>query len=346
MLFVRPSKLSDLDQIERMANSTGPILHSLPPDRQRLQERVTHSINSLRTEVEFPGEESYMFVLEDSDTGKLHGAASIVAMAGFSEPFYAFRNEVIVHASKELKVNHRVHALAISHELTGRSRLIGFYLDSEALKLADLAPHLLSRARILFAAQHRERFTNDLFTVLPGVADENGRSPFWEGVGSKFFRRDFKQMELESGGRSRTFIAEMIPVDPLYVPLLSEEAQRVMGEPHEGARLTYQCHLAEGLEPDKFIDIFDAGPILTAPLDVCHSVRNGVLRTAVRGPAAAGDMPYLISNTQTGDFRCVLFNLPARLESEVVLPQAVADLLEVADGDEVRCVPLQGGIAA
>src|SRR5437016_1044570 len=139
MLFVRPSKLSDLDQIERMANSTGPILHSLPPDRQRLQERVTHSINSLRTDVEFPGEESYMFVLEDSATGKLHGAASIVAMAGFSEPFYAFRNEVIVHASKELKVNHRVHALAISHELTGRSRLIGFYLDHQALQHAALA---------------------------------------------------------------------------------------------------------------------------------------------------------------------------------------------------------------
>ena len=39
MLLVRPSKLSDLPQIERMARSDGPVLHSLPPDRDRLQQR-------------------------------------------------------------------------------------------------------------------------------------------------------------------------------------------------------------------------------------------------------------------------------------------------------------------
>ncbi|MBI3144152.1 MAG: arginine N-succinyltransferase [Pseudogulbenkiania sp.] len=341
MLFVRPSKLSDLDQIERMASSGGPVRHSLPPDRQRLQQRVHDSLNSLRTEVETPGEESYLFVLEDSASGRLCGTAGIMAMAGFSEPFYAFRNEVLVHASRELKVNHRVHALAVSHELTGRTRLTGFYFDEAALGSGMLAPQLLSRARMLFIAQHRERFSNDIFSVLPGVADEAGRSPFWENVGYKFFRRDFTQMELESGGRSRTFIAEMMQVDPLYVPLLSEEAQRVMGEPHVGARLNYQCHLAEGLEPDKFVDLFDAGPVLTAALDVCQSVRHSRLHTALRGEVSGPTVPYLVSNTQSDDFRCALVDLPARLAPEILLPQEVADVLEIADGDEVRCVPLQ-----
>jgi arginine N-succinyltransferase len=341
MLFVRPSKLSDLDQIERMARSGGPVLHSLPPDRQRLQHRVNDSLNSLRSEVECPGEESYLFVLEDSASGRLYGTAGIMAMAGFSEPFYAFRNEVLVHASRELKVNHRVHALMMSHELTGRTRLTGFYFDEAALGNALLAPQLLSRSRMLFIAEHRERFSNEIFSVLPGVADEEGRSPFWDGVGYKFFRRDFTQMELASGGRSRTFIAEMMQVDPLYVPLLSEEAQRVMGEPHVGARLNYRCHLAEGLEPDKFVDLFDAGPVLTAPLEVCQSVRHSQVHSALRGQVSGPTAPYLVSNTLTGDFRCTVAELSARLETEIVLPQEVADVLEIADGDEVRCVPLQ-----
>ncbi|MDN0083351.1 arginine N-succinyltransferase [Crenobacter sp. SG2305] len=342
MLFVRPSKLSDLDQIERMARSTGPILHSLPPDRARLQQLVTQSINSLAEDVEFPGEESYLFVLEDSDTGKLYGTAGLLAMAGFSEPFYVFRNEVVVHASRELQVNHRVHALALSHEMTGRTRLTGFHVDAAALQHGVQPAHLLSRARMLFAAQHRERFAHDIFSVLPGVADEAGRSPFWEGVGYKFFKRDFREMELESGGRSRTFIAEMMPVDPLYVPLLDEEAQRVMGEPHIGARLNYQCHIAEGLEPDHFVDIFDAGPVLTSALDMCNSVRFSRRRPAVRGEACADGVPYLVSNTQAADaFRAVLVTLPAVLPAQLTLPQAAADVLEIADGDEVRCAPLQ-----
>ncbi|MDR3430018.1 MULTISPECIES: arginine N-succinyltransferase [Silvimonas] len=340
MLFVRPSKLSDLDQLERMARATGPILHSLPPDRARLQKAVRHSIDSLAGEVEYPGEESYMFVLEDSDTGMLHGTASLVALEGFSEPFYVFRNEVVVHASRALKVNHRVHALVMSHEMTGRTRLTGFYVDQFAQQQGSLAAHLLSRARIMFAAQHRQRFTSDIFAVLPGVTDAAGHSPFWEGVGHKFFKRDFRQMEIESGGRSRTFIAEMMPVDPLYVPLLSEDAQRVMGEPHTDVLPNYECHLAEGLEPDKFVDIFDAGPVLTGALDVCHSVRFSTVHRAVRGQPAAADTPWLVSNLLTEGFRCVVVMLPTPLTAPVVLPQVAADMLEINDGDAIRCVPL------
>lgn len=340
MLFVRPSKLSDLDQIERMARTTGPILHSLPPNRQRLQELVTQSIDSLRSEVEYPGEESYLFVLEDSETGKLHGIGGILAIAGFSEPFYVFRNDVVVHASRELKVNRRQHVLSMSHELTGRSRLIGFYIESETLRQDAFAPHLLSRARLMFAAQHRERFAEDIFTVLPGIADEHGYSPFWEGLGRRFFGRDFTQMEIASGGRGSPFIAEMMPLEPMYVTLLPEEAQRVIGEPHPESMVPYRCHLAEGLQPDRFVDIFDAGPVLGGAIDLCHSVRFSSLHTAVRGEAPAPEQAYLVSNTQTLDYRCAVVHLPARLLGEVLLPQQVADVLEVADGDEVRCVPL------
>ncbi|GGP23130.1 arginine N-succinyltransferase [Silvimonas iriomotensis] len=345
MLFVRPGKPSDLDDLERMARETGPVLHSLPPDRERLARGVQQSTDSLESDVEYPGEETYLFVLEDSATGRVCGTAGIVAMAGFSEPFYVFRNEVVVHASRALKVNHRVHALVLSHEMTGRTRLTGFYVDQATQRQSALAAHLLSRARILFAAQNRERFTNDIFAVLPGITDATGHSPFWEGVGYKFFKRDFKQMEIESGGRSRTFIAEMMPVDPLYVPLLSEDAQRVMGEPHHDALPNYECHLAEGLEPDKFVDIFDAGPVLTCVLDVCQSVRLGSVRHATRGKPEGGCMPWLISNLYTTDFRCVTVMLPETPPATLTLPPEVFDVLDIAEGDLVRCAPV-GGLPA
>jgi arginine N-succinyltransferase len=125
------------------------------------------------------------------------------------------------------------------------------------------------------------------------------------------------------------------------VPLIAEEAQRVMGEPHSGARTNYRCHLAEGLEPDHFVDLFDAGPVLTAQLDVCRSVRYSRLHTARRGVVSGATVPYLVSNTLTAEFRCLLVDLPPLQGDEVTLPTAVADALEIVDGDAVRCVPLQ-----
>ncbi len=347
MLFVRPGKLSDLDQIEAMARAVRPILHSLPPDRRALEARLALSQDSFCADVDTPGEEFYLFVLEDSASGRLFGTASIVASAGYAEPFYAFRNDALIHASRELKVKRRVHALTMSHQLSGKSRLTGYYLDpSLASELApDLVARLLSRARLMFIAQHRQRFAPEIFTVLVGITDDNGVSPFWEAVGRKFFKRDFAEIELASGGRSQTFIAEIMPSYPLYVPLLPPDAQRVLGEPHPNAVLPYSIHLEDGFEPDGFVDIFDAGPVLTANVAMCDTVRHGLQRRVVRrGELVDAGTPYLVSNGLADEFRCVMVNLTRPMETspapDIPLPDAVADQLLLADGDLMCCAPL------
>ncbi|MEQ5838054.1 arginine/ornithine succinyltransferase subunit alpha [Paraburkholderia acidicola] len=340
MLFVRPGRLADLDALEHMARTAQPVLHSLPHDRRALEARVALSEDSFRAEVDFPGEEFYLFVLEDSETGKLRGTASIVAAAGYSEPFYAFRNDALIHASRELHVNRKIHALTMSHELTGRSRLAGYYIDP-ALR-GDAAAHLMSRARMMYIAANRRRFTPEVFSLLLGVTDEAGMSPFWEAVGRKFFGRDFADIEVESGGRSRTFIAEVMPSYPLYVPLLPEAAQRVLGEPDEKALLAYEIHLEEGFETDRYVDIFDAGPVLTAQIDRSACVvRNETRAVSDAEPQEHNDRDatYLIASNRAGEFRCVLGDLPAQRGS-APLSAAARAALGVRHSDTVRCVPL------
>ena len=84
MLIVRPARLSDLDALERMARAAHPVLHSLPRDRGVLETRVALSEDSFRADVDFPGEEFYLFVLEETRTQALLGTSSIVASAGYS----------------------------------------------------------------------------------------------------------------------------------------------------------------------------------------------------------------------------------------------------------------------
>jgi arginine N-succinyltransferase len=341
MHIVRPSREADLGALEAMAHAARPVLHSLPPNRRELEERVALSMDAFRADVEAPGEEFYLFVLEDTATGKLHGTASIVASAGYSAPFYVFRKTTLVHASRELKVNRKVQALTMSHELTGKSRLTGYYIDP-ALAQGPQA-HLLSRARMMFMAQHRHRFADETFAVLLGMTDAQQTSPFWEAVGRCFFNRDFAEIESASGGRSRTFIAELMPSYPLYVPLLPDSAQRVVGEPHPNAVSTYAIHLEEGLEPDRYVDIFDAGPVLSARLSMCRSVRDACVGPAARVAAPPpGSVPHLVANARTEDFRCLLADLPAAgATGDIGLPSAAAARLELSSDDEVRCLALR-----
>ncbi|MEX3789604.1 arginine/ornithine succinyltransferase subunit alpha [Paraburkholderia sp. BR14374] len=338
MYFVRPARLADLDALEHMARTAQPVLHSLPHDRRALEARVALSEDSFRAEVDFPGEEFYLLVLEDSDTGKLMGTASIVAAAGYADPFYVFRNDALIHASRELHVNRKIHALTMSHELTGKSRLAGYYIDPSLR--GDAAAQLMSRARMMYIAANRKRFTPEVFSLLLGVTDENGMSPFWEAVGRKFFGRDFADIEVESGGRSRTFIAEVMPTYPVYVPLLPEAAQRVLGEPDANALLAYEIHLEEGFETDRYVDIFDAGPVLTAQMDRSVSVKHNETRVVREAPAPHGATYLIAHNGAAGEFRCVLGELAPGKESGAALSQAALAALGVREGDTVRCVPL------
>ena len=80
-------------------------------------------------------------MLEDTDNGDLVGCSGIIAASGFRAPFYTFRNEMFVHASRELGLHNRIHVLSLCHDLTGHSLLAGFHLadtqsDPAAMQLA------------------------------------------------------------------------------------------------------------------------------------------------------------------------------------------------------------------
>jgi arginine N-succinyltransferase len=366
MFFVRPGRLADLDALAQMARAAQPMLHSLPPDRDVLAARLALSEASFSASIEAPGNEFYLFVLEDGRTGDLVGTASIVAAAGLEEPFYVFRNDALIHASRELHVSSKVHALTMSHELTGLTRLAGFYLDpTQSTRHGELPAggagvlaHLLSRARMLYIAAHRQRFTPDVFTLLLGPTDSAGQPPFWDAVGRKFFGgRDFSAAELASGGRSGTLIAEVMPRYPIYVQLLPEAAQHAVGVPHERARPSYDIHLEEGFEAARYVDIFDAGPVLMAPLErtasvalrASRTVRGGAAQTAQAGGAStvasASGAEHLVASGLVDAFRCLLAELP-ETGADAPLSAPARAALNVAEGERVQCVPVRARAAA
>ena len=338
-LILRPCRISDLPSVERIAAASAVGITSLPPDRDKLYDKIRNSTHSFAAEVDVSGEEQYFFVLEDVATGEIVGTSGIVASAGFHDRFYSYRNEIIVHASQELGVSNKIHSLHLCHDLTGLSLLTSFYIDPAFNKTRW--PQLLSRGRMLFIAEHPERFADKLAAENPGVCDENGRSPFWDAVGRRFFNMDYPQAEQLSGGRSKTFIAELMPQYPIYVPLLPADAKLAIGQLHPVAELPFAILLEEGFEADTYVDIFDGGPTVEARISALRSIAgNRRLRVTRAAPSPGAKQTYLIANTATEEFRATIADLVLIDDEQLSIAPELADRLEVTSGDDVRVTPL------
>ncbi len=303
----RAARLDDLDALERFAAASADGITTLPEDRDALAARLERAAHAFGTEDAASGEEIYLFVVEDLERGRVVGTSGIAAAAGSADRYYTFRNEVVVHASAALGASNRVHALRLCHDLTGVTLLTSFYLEPE---YADtLAPQLLSRARLLFVAQFAERFAERIAAESPGLADDAGRCPFWDAVGRRFFDMDYPSIERLSVGRTRSFIAALMPPSPIYVSLLPEEAQWAIGQLHPVGELPFSILIDEGFDPDTYVDVYDGGPIVQARAAMLKTCQRS--RTAPAVPAPQGDRSrrrraerwHLVATTRRGDFR-------------------------------------------
>ncbi|MGN6826962.1 arginine N-succinyltransferase [Paucibacter sp. M5-1] len=345
-LLLRPVAGADLPALERIAAASAHGIGSLPSDRDKLSARIARSIEAFASQDVASGEETYLFVLEDREAGRVVGCSGIAASAGFRERFYSYRNEFVVHASAPLGVSQRMHTLHLCHDLTGYTLLTSFYIEPAYEQ--GLAPQLLSRARLLFIEQHIERFNDRIAAESPGLANEAGQSPFWDAVGRRFFNMDYPQAEALTGGRSKAYIADLMPHSPVYVALLPEDAQWAIGQLHPVGELPFAILQAEGFDADTYIDIFDGGPTVEASLAMLRSVRHA--RTLpLRAGAVTLGLPawHLIATSGREDFRAVLAALPPAAQ-ELSPGHEAAARLGLAEGARLRVTPVdpsaeQGG---
>lgn len=300
--LLRPCQSADLPAMERFAAASPVGITTLPFDRAFLSERLQRSQHAFATD-DASGEEIYLFALEDLAQQTVIGISGIAARAGFADRFYSFRNEFVVHRSPALGVTNRIHTLHLCHDLTDVTLLISFHV--EPTYASTVAPQLLSRGRLMFIADQHERFADRLAAESPGLADDNGHCPVWDAVGRRFFGMDYPTIERLTGGRSKSFIADLMPASPIYVQLLPEDAQFAIGQLHPVAELPFSILMDEGFDADTYLDIFDGGPIAHERLAMLKSVGNLKRRRASVGDVASGSW-CLLSNGHREQFRAVV----------------------------------------
>ena len=336
MIIIRPIQHSDYDSLHRIAVESGHGFTSLPVNEKLLKNRIAHAEASFDKTVTQPGNEGYLFVMEDSETGDVVGTTGIEAAVGLDDAFYHYHLGKVVHSSRELNIYNTVETLSLCNDYTGASEICTLFLSENHRKNGN--GRFLSRVRFLFIAEHQERFSETVIAEMRGVSDENGQSPFWNWLEAHFFSMDFPTADYLTGIGKKVFIAELMPKYPIYVNLLSKEAQKVINKVHEKTVPALRLLEAEGFSRRGYVDIFDGGPTVEAPRELIKTVRQSKKCQVLIGDVESTDK-YIICNTKIAEFRAVQAPVSLReTANQVVISQTVADALNVTEGDWLRLI--------
>ena len=333
---VRPARAEDYPAIYKMAKLTGGGFTNLPPDKTTLVAKLARSADSFARDKDEQQGDLYMFVLEDPKTRKIRGTCQVFGQVGVVQPFYSYHLSTLTQTSAELGKTFRNQTLTLTTDLEGSSEVGGLFLHPEA-RAGGLGA-LLARSRYLFMKLHRGRFGDRTLAELRGVMDEAGNAPFWDALAGKFFGMTFPEADEFNAIHGTKFIADLMPRTPIYVALLPDSARAVMGQPHPSGRAALKMLEAEGFVYDRYIDIFDGGPTVTAATDQIRTIRESSLET-VAEIGEAGPQNMILAAGRLNDFRACSASVRRVPRKGLCLDAETAELLEVGKGDKVLAVP-------
>ena len=339
MLVIRPIGPQDQDALYQIAVDSGVGFTSLPINRDVLNEKIARSVASFAKPLDAPDDEGYLFVLEDTETGEVMGTTAIEASVGTRAPFYHYHRQTVVHASPTLEVHNKMEVLTLCNHYTGCAEVCTLFLQEPHRNGTN--GRLLSKSRFLFMAQFAERFGSKVIAEMRGVNDASGNSPFWHWLGTHFFSMEFKHADYLVGLGNKVFIAELMPKYPLYVNLLSPEAQAVISHVHEKTKPALRLLEKEGFQHIGYVDIFDAGPTVESQLKDVSSVKNSAVFKVKIAQTQDDAELFLISNTALENFRSSIVPVSFDDQGNAIISDEAAIGLHLTEQSLCRLVAVE-----
>jgi arginine N-succinyltransferase len=331
---IRAARTGDLRAFYNLAKLTGGGFTNLPAEKATLEAKLERSAAGFAREGDTPGDDLYVFVLEDCVTKQIRGTCQVFGAVGNERPFYSYLISTLSQKSEELGKTFRNQTLNLTTDLEGSSEVGGLFLHPH--ERAGGLGLLLARSRYLFIKGHRARFGDTVLAELRGVMDEGGHSPFWDAIGGRFFGMTFPEADEFNAIHGTQFIADLFPTSPIYVSMLPESARAVIGQPHPAGRAALKMLEKEGFVWDAYVDIFDGGPTVTARTDEVRTIREAASLRVLDVEPVQGT-PMLVSHGRLQNFVACYATVESD-GSSAAIDSASRELLGVEPGNEVLAV--------
>ncbi|MEH6649071.1 MAG: arginine N-succinyltransferase [Motiliproteus sp.] len=337
MLVIRPSQISDIDDLMAISQVVGRGMTSMPADEGAWREKLAASQRAFSAAGNNDTTSTYFMVLEDHQSGRVVGTTAIYTGIGLMLPFYSYKISTLVSSSHELAITRQAKVLSMVNDYTGATEIGSLFVLPEYRKPG--VGQFLSRGRYLAMADFPQRFGDLVMAELRGWQDEQGNSPLWQHLGSKFFDIDFQQAVNTVALKGSQFISDMMPKYPIYLDLLPQAAREVIGKPHTSSAPALNMLRKEGFQFSGYIDLFDGGPSVQAATQEIHTVRDSRSTAWQLSDRLKEDGELMIlSNGKLKNYRLTL--APARLNRHgtlLISPQTV-EALQLDGGESVRYV--------
>ena len=235
----------------------------------------------------------------------------------------------------------RTEVLHLVNDFTGATELASLYLLPE-FRVPN-AGRFLSKSRFMMLHQFPERFHQLIFAELRGWVDKHGRSPFWEGLGEKFFKVPFHRADFVSAVNGSQFISDLMPKYPVYLDLLPESAQKVVGACNDNSIPAKRLLEQEGFQWKKYVDIFDAGPSMQCDrqhIEILKKAKHCKITGTHKKPIDAKAQHYILSNGNLENYKIALSPLEVD-DHKVVMPEDLLKSLDLSVGDSIDLMPMK-----
>ncbi len=334
LLVMRPSRPDDFDDLMELADLSGPGFTSLPVDKDLVEKRLKASQNAFARMPDGPQQGKFLMMMENSETGETAGCCAVKAGIGLNRPFFNYRIITISQSSTVVDRRFSMDALVLTNEFMGYTEVGTLFLKKQYR--GGGAGRLAAQSRYLLMAAAPDQFGEMVLAELRGVVTPDGISPFWEGVGRRFFEMSFQEADYISGVTDGQFIIDLMPKYPIYVDLLPPEAREVIGRCHVEGIGAMKLLEWEGFRFERVVDIFDGGPQVATVRDNIRTIRESEEVVFERGDLAGEGKQALVSTDVLPDFRVCWSAVERRGTSRIVLPADTLDALKINAGHRGR----------
>ena len=318
MWKIRPVKPSDSNALFELAESLGPGMTTFPADRAALSKKAEISAASFSGQIH-GSDVQYLMALEDISSSQVLGVSAVYPKIGHPFGFFSYHVDRIVQHSPKIEFGLDCGLLNLSNAYTGYTE-VGTLAVKPNLRRTG-AGKMLAKARYLLMGCFPDLFAPKVIAEMRGWQDNRGNNPFWSAIGEKFFRMEFARADAMSALEGAEFITNLIPRFPIYLDLLPQDARNCIGRPHDSSAIAMAMLIDEGFRFENYIDVFDAGPQVVAPLTQIKTVRE-IIEVEISNCMGDGQTEQvLVANPELSNF-CVAKATMSSREATIRLPDA------------------------
>ncbi|WP_051279018.1 arginine N-succinyltransferase [Hellea balneolensis] len=318
----RPVVTSDAPDLLKLVSQSSGGLSSLQPRLAFLKDYIASSEMSFSGKKPLEDPHKYLLGLFDTRSDRLIGCAAVKTQIGKDSPFINF----------DIKGDGPDQCLQASSRFTGATEVGSLFLHPDFR--ADGLGRYLAKVRYLLMASESWRFGDSVIAELRGICGAEG-SPLYDHLFEYKLEKSFLEADAEYYDRNPDTLGDIVPIGCIETCEMPLDVKASLGQPHPSGIGAMRLLQREGFIFSGTIDLFDAGPIMSAHRDTIRTIMNAKTGTIIASPSGSQGVPTLIASGKVNNFRAVLTPAKASENGLLVLPEA-AHILGAEMGGDVR----------